>query len=1610
MAEIKNNFISSKMNKDLDSRLVPNGQYRDANNININTSEGEDAGTVQTTLGNFRITDLNIPSANCSAQVIGNIVDEVNSIVYFFITDYIDTSIDKLSNRAPNTAFCAIYSYDFNSTSALPLVVGGFLNFSITHEIVGVNLLEELLFFTDNRNQPRKININEANSSEILTPDFYSNEDQISVAKYYPFTPISLIDNEVTTSVVDTAGTDYTIVNNVGTTGGDGFGLTINIKQVTNPNKGILDFEINNPGSGYSNNDILTVAPPPTKLGIQAKIQINTALSSTMKDRCSEYLPVSQNVVIDSLTASGDTNYPSIKVSSSTTLIQPMSKVINGVVRPYKVISPEFPQASYGLVSARKSDTEFQIKYPYDVGVAPSPIPADWVVGTSLQFFAPNPDYDSKFSGDCEYLKDKFVRFAYRFKFLDGEYSLISPFTQECFVPKQDGFLQYLDDKTAYDSTELDFFENKINEIELIIPCPTLDFTTKNDFFSNLFDEMHVTSIEILYKESDEQSIKVVDDISKEVFSQQVIGQLVYKYQSRAPYKVLPSNEITRVSDVVPIRAAAQEVSGNRVIYGNFINRHTSLETLNYQVGIGEKLNTAEEPTAIEYQNHNLKQNRTYQVGVVLSDRYGRQSDVILSSFDNNSIGTIIEFQGSTIFNKFRVDKTLLTSTTMWPGDSLFTQWDSAIPAQPTLNGYPGVYSSAFDEQIVSFYSGSGYNTANNVATTVSPSGGTGLTVNISDDAVKGGGSGAANGIITQVSINNEGSGYSVGDVITITGGNSGDLATFIYKPQGQSNLLGFYSYKIVVKQQEQEYYNTYLPSVINGDLDGNQILNPSLGYMSLFGDNINKIPKDLNDVGPTQNLFRSNEPLTFRVNNTSDGSIQYTPGTISDKVVQIGTMRDLGLVNSNTILTFQVNNNSTASSVITLKGDVPDSSNMPISGAGVTAVTTSGTEVAGLGDSDNVFVKYFWKSTSPGIINANLNVQVTVSAGDLVTIRPGGLIYNAATNPMMGVLNTSQPVGVRIADGYSDQLTVAETKPVYSNLNIFWETSTSGLIKDLNNSIIAESSNLEVGGISNITTNNFSEASLLGTAITNTFFPTDIANSNITDPQATGTLVSVFDAAGNSRGTEFEMQADGNGGFKIVTASLYLCSSNLALNNFIFNIKIQTGNFQVFDQVTAVLQNVNPEWSSAPSVDTTIGRRRLTLPPCGNGFASPGGTVYYHGDLNCGFGQLVFENCVNGSADTTRNHDGLTWEITRIEQVIDSFGTGGTRFVGPPSSLAGQGVVYATSPTDPNFPDMFAQNQGSTTGYGGGTGAYAIPDQRNWRWPGALMNGGGPVFRPGGLADLTNDFGQSGPNTFDIGTGGPLFDFGTVVYDKNGIINTNTGSPNFGSGLNVTVNYLGIISGDVIGTSNGGIGTEGYNTIKNARAPEYTSGAIPERYNGDRFTIQIGNGYTDDTFRGADQTYSERGRALYPGLTTYGGSFGGNWTRYYPDPYTSQGPPSSFGCLITGSVIGNGEAGNYPNSPFENMAVTVGGPVIDCTQKASPGATPAKFKTLVDGDFPIYFDAKYWPVLSSYNGNTRVTYPTEMDYDMVLTDSAGGQTTYLMRFLLQTDTFQNEP
>ena len=68
------------MNKDVDQRLVPKGEYRDAMNIQVSTSEGSDVGTVQNILGNKLVDGLSFLSPNSTC--VGAVADEKNDAFY----------------------------------------------------------------------------------------------------------------------------------------------------------------------------------------------------------------------------------------------------------------------------------------------------------------------------------------------------------------------------------------------------------------------------------------------------------------------------------------------------------------------------------------------------------------------------------------------------------------------------------------------------------------------------------------------------------------------------------------------------------------------------------------------------------------------------------------------------------------------------------------------------------------------------------------------------------------------------------------------------------------------------------------------------------------------------------------------------------------------------------------------------------------------------------------------------------------------------------------------------------------------------------------------------------------------------------------------------------------------------------------------------------------------------------------------------------------------------------------------------------------------------------------------------------------------------------------
>ena len=982
MPEAKNTFISSKMNKDMDGRILPNGQYRDGQNIQISRSEGDDEGALENVLGNNFLNNFGLTDE--SLEIIGYLTVDTLDSIFLFITNYTDSSPNTLDNSASGIAGSHyIVQYNVLTNVFNILVQGSFLNFSLTHPIIGVNLLEDLLFWTDNRNQPRKINITKA------VGDYYNSEDKISVSKYYPFEPISLLEED-----------------------------SVN----------------------------------------------NGRFQSSMKDKVSEYLPIHAAAKVIEVVGNV------LTISGIYTNIKP------GAVGDRMTGQAVGAGVTVNSIVFTATDTEITLSG--DVG--------DVTTDDIVYFQRKNPFFNNNWTGDKNFLKDKFARFSYRFKYIDGEYSLSAPFTQIAFVPEQDGYFigknamvsnsdpvgeggLVGDEGNTINSTVVSFMQNKINDIGLYIPAPTIGNSLNKTTWDKVNEELHVLEVDILYKEAQSNKTTVIDTITPQQFSQTIDSYYYYNYQSRKPWKTLPPSQTTRVSESTPIRAFAQEVSGNRVMYANYIDKHTSPINLNYTVNINQKpdlptsqaspvFNNRDHYVKKEYQNHTLKGNRTYQAGIVLYDRYGRQSNVILSSVIDVNIP---DFSGSTFFHPYRKkeDYILLDKyptdafgnpplspplgSITWPGDQINLIFYNSIPKLKTEDGYPGIYSEA-DGTVDSLIL---------INDTITPVPGVfeppcsftdvpfeGKSSNFSGTCnVEFNAAGEVVSIIVTSSTNTWTNNQSFvldfcslpitfGCDVCAAGGLLGGLVQTT-----TSNPLGWYSYKVVIKQTEQEYYNVYLPTTLAGypcDVDGipaqvgdpDATPNPTLSspqipnfvypkgqsgitsHVVLYGDNINKVARDLQEVGPTQEKYRSSVNLFGRVNNLLKNNGQaklavsnegYDPGEDPDIAVQIATMENLGL------------------------GDLRTSPSVPV--------------------IPNIFYK---GETNPQIARIETNNQFGV-AYNSCTPNPAFSVPVTDVDDIVSPNTNSQPWGTT--------LSIYETAPVESVLDIFWETTTSGLISDLN-------------------------------------------------------------------------------------------------------------------------------------------------------------------------------------------------------------------------------------------------------------------------------------------------------------------------------------------------------------------------------------------------------------------------------------------------------------------------------------------------------------------------------------------------------------------------------
>lgn len=166
MANLTRNFLAGKMNKTYDQRVVPNGEYIDAMNIRMGSTENSEIGVIENTKGNVALTALvnvNGTPVSTDAVCIGAIADSANETIYWFVHDsnFPDSPTGKQDMIVSKNVLTGILTYHIISVND----GGGVnttLNFNPKYLITGVDMIENLIFFTDDYNPPRFFNVKPA--------------------------------------------------------------------------------------------------------------------------------------------------------------------------------------------------------------------------------------------------------------------------------------------------------------------------------------------------------------------------------------------------------------------------------------------------------------------------------------------------------------------------------------------------------------------------------------------------------------------------------------------------------------------------------------------------------------------------------------------------------------------------------------------------------------------------------------------------------------------------------------------------------------------------------------------------------------------------------------------------------------------------------------------------------------------------------------------------------------------------------------------------------------------------------------------------------------------------------------------------------------------------------------------------------------------------------------------------------------------------------------------------------------------------------------------------------------------------------------------------------
>mgnify|MGYP003109933072 FL=1 len=771
MPEFKHGFNKARMNKDVDERLVPNGEYRDANNIQISTSEGSNVGVAQNLSGNIRHATIdhtsdavyNIPTtATCVASIAAADKDKI----YYFVCasdlnnaagrpdickDYIleyDTITEKtkyvfvdiwrvrtLVNGTPSET--QVFKVDddiadspdntttqnrtgirigmhvtggdnnyqvsdnivvtdirynsgweitvnqnisFSDNNAITFIAPGknngrVLSFSRDTLITGVNILDDFIYWTDNVHEPKKINIkrsiagtggveyligggvagiaaaNITNTSNTFDGDtdyfhtrlvrehesgsgllvtvtnaagnqaVYTDESHITVIRQAPTQPLELEMHRVNQGKLNSAGQSVAVECIL-------HGFNWRTFNTSGPNEFT---EADDPVRPLAPGEIVLF---PQTSGV---VQPSTINGVTIGPPTGNYIPI----LLDNGTHEGQSNPGDVPAFSGAPdgvcfeagdviLFSRQEPGTNppGDVQDYDIRA----RVLTGPCSGPDNPSLGSTSSPYVIeilsikgGIHPLH-DQNWYVRLEKQ--------ESLF-------EHKFPRFSYRYKYVDGEYSPFAPFSEIAFLP----------DRYSYEPKDGYNF-GMVNQLR--------ELTLKYYHYDEDCIPQDISEIDILYKETNNPAVFVVKTLKRSDQSPiwpdfqddgDVFGRGEFKVTTDMIHAAVPSNQLLRPFDNVPRMALAQEISANRLIYGNYV------QNFNVEKDPIVNVSLAPEETVNDFAMPSVKTLRTYQIGIVYSDRYGRETPIITGLDSNGRPNSItVNKPASRFRNRLRVN------------------------------------------------------------------------------------------------------------------------------------------------------------------------------------------------------------------------------------------------------------------------------------------------------------------------------------------------------------------------------------------------------------------------------------------------------------------------------------------------------------------------------------------------------------------------------------------------------------------------------------------------------------------------------------------------------------------------------------------------------------------------------------------------------------------------------------------------------------------------------------------------------------------------------------------------------------------------------------------